>query len=323
MKRIAKTPATPVVKSLSCSWMNGEGNGGRDRHRLSIGTGAVSGIPADGSQRLLDAQDLGERRAPDLELLLGRLARAEHALELVPGRRRARARRGRAVALGPREDLDGERRARRARPRACAAGPGRSTTRAQQRGAGEVRGQQRRHQVRAAAVVLLGGVAASASSVLVGARSPCARRRGRPRGRRRAGRRVDGSDDSARPARSRRPRPRIAPAQHACRRAPRRPSRRAPRVLEGQLRLGQRALDERDDGDRLAEAHDAAQRRRRVSTRRAGAACGPRRPRSSPSRRRTAAAQCVGPCTSRPLRSAMPPRRSFWLSIERHRASPC
>src|SRR5205085_10475347 len=30
-----------------------------------------------------------------------------------------------------------------------------------------------------------------------------------------------------------------------------------------------------------------------------------------PSRRRTAAAQCVGPWTSRPLRSAMPPRRSL------------
>ena len=31
----------------------------------------------------------------------------------------------------------------------------------------------------------------------------------------------------------------------------------------------------------------------------------------SPSRPRTAAAQCVGPCTSSPLRSAMPPSRSF------------
>src|SRR3954451_15481170 len=30
-----------------------------------------------------------------------------------------------------------------------------------------------------------------------------------------------------------------------------------------------------------------------------------------PSRRRTDAAQCVGPWTSRPLRSAMPPRRSL------------
>ena len=32
-----------------------------------------------------DAQDLGQRGAPDLELLLGGLARAHHPLDLVPG----------------------------------------------------------------------------------------------------------------------------------------------------------------------------------------------------------------------------------------------
>ena len=61
------------------------------------------------------------------------------------------------------------RRSRRAGTAAPASGDGRSTARAQQRGAGQVGGQQRRHQVRAAAVVLLGRVARVAGALLVGA----------------------------------------------------------------------------------------------------------------------------------------------------------
>ena len=58
------------------------------------------------SARRFDAQDLGQRRAADLELLLGRLARAQDALELVPGPAQRARQGGLLVALGPREDLD-------------------------------------------------------------------------------------------------------------------------------------------------------------------------------------------------------------------------
>src|SRR5690348_17996305 len=57
----------------------------------------------------LDAQDLLERGAAHLELLVRRLARAEQPLDLVT-RAAQQTRRGRArVALGPDEHLHGER----------------------------------------------------------------------------------------------------------------------------------------------------------------------------------------------------------------------
>ena len=103
------------------------------------------------------AQDLRERGAPDLELALVRLARADHALDLEAGAadrpRGARL----AVALAPREDLDG--RGGRGERDGAAGQRARPLDGApQQQRAGDVGGEHRRDQVRAAAVVLLVGV---------------------------------------------------------------------------------------------------------------------------------------------------------------------
>src|SRR5690348_12306019 len=116
---------------------------------------AVSAL--DALRSALHAQYLREGSAADLELQIRRLARAEHALQLVAGTAQRAGQRGVAVALGPREDLD-----RRADRRQLDGGPGERRRvldgAPQQRGAGEVGRQQRRDEVRATAVVLLGGV---------------------------------------------------------------------------------------------------------------------------------------------------------------------
>ena len=83
-----------------------------------------------------------------------------------------------------------------------------------------------------------------------------------------------------------------------------------PRLLERQLRLGQAPLQRRQDRDRLERAApgrgEAGSRSVLPISRLRSAATF-----SDPSGRRTAHAQVVGPCTSTPFRSAIPPRRSF------------
>ena len=240
-----------------------------------------------------------------------RSARAvpEHALELVArpaqGARAARCRRGARSRRRPRRP----RRSTPARPRPPASGDGRSTTRAQQRGAGEVGGQQRRHQVRAAAVVLLGGVARVGRRPARRRRSPCARRRGRRRGRRRAAPPATGASESAAAAASP-PTPRARRRSASRRRAVARHRDEHVASWKGSRASRQRALDQRDHRHRLAQADHAARAGERVDAPRTRG-LGPEATAIAPSAARTAAAQCVGPWTSRPLRSAMPPRRSF------------
>ena len=169
-------------------------------------------------------------------------------------RARRRCRRGARSRRRPRRRCPSD-----ATPTAiCAAGPGRLERAAQQRGAGEVRRQQRRHEVRAAAVVLLRGVGGVGGVGLVGGDrlvldavvlgELAAAQRDEARQQR--DRRDDrlGADAGLHRA-----------AQERARRPPRRPS--SPSTLtswNGQLGLRQRALDERDDEHRLAEAHDPA-----------------------------------------------------------------
>ena len=248
-------------------WRHGEVRG----HGRSIGQPGIQCERFDSTRRISC-----ERGAPDLELRPPSGSRVPSTrCSSWPGRRSARAAARAGVALGPREDLDGDAERRQRRPRRCAAGAGPLDRAAQQRGAGEVRRQQRRHQVRAAAVVLLGRVARVGGVRARRRRSPCARRRGRRRARRRAARRGSAASESAATAASP-PAPRVA-ARAAARPPARGGGHRAEDlgVLERQLRLGQRALDERDDDDRLAEAHDAARRPATVVDALQRAACGP------------------------------------------------
>ena len=231
------------------------------------------------------------------------------------------------VALAPREHLDGDRgggerdRAAGHRARLLERPP-------QQHRAGQVGGEHRRDQVRAAAVVLLGGRRPRPRSPARRPRSTCARRRGRRRARRRA----------ARTARARRTTSAAIdspPAPRRCRRASA-PVIEAPAatpITEASWN-GSRA----EGSARLTSGITAIASPRRTTPRTPGtpsarvqrAACARRRPRPRPCAVRTAAAQCVGPCTSSPLRSAIPPRRSFSVgsvmpaasSAARGRSSP-
>ena len=81
------------------------------------------------------------------------------------------------------------------------------------------------------------------------------------------------------------------------------------RLLERQLRLGQVLLDRGQHRHRLGKR--AGPRRSGLSILFATSHFGRAATFSVPSGRRTAHAQAVGPCTSTPLRSAIPPRRSF------------
>src|SRR5215210_2948972 len=222
---------------------------------------------------VLHAQDLRERGAPDLELALVRLARADHALDLEAGAadrpRGARL----AVALAPGEDLDG-RGGRRERDGAARQRPRALDDLAQQQRAGDVGGQHRRDQVRAAAVVLLVGVGRVGGvvgrlvggdrlvldAVVLGQLAAAQREHG---GRERDQR---GGGLAARAAH--------APAQLGA--AEGRGGRDADhgRALERELGGGHRALDERDDRERLAEAHDAAHARDAVDALHARLAAG-------------------------------------------------
>ena len=179
----------------------------------------------------------------------------------------------------------------------------------EQQRARQVGGEHRRHQVRAAALVLLLRVARVVVVGLVGgdrlvldavvggqlAAAQREQRRARARSARTPARR-------RRPARGglqQRARERRAggDADHA-------------RVLEGQLGLRQPPLDQRDaprTPRRAARARAGRGRRRAAVTR----GLGPERDLDEPSLARTAAAQCVGPWTSSPLRRAIPPRRSL------------
>ena len=113
------------------------------------------------------------------------------------------------------------------------------------------------------------------------------------------------------------PGPRAAPAHGRAARRGRDGGERHARVLEGQPRLGQRALDERHDRERLGQPRHAAHARGRPRRRRAGAACARRPPRSSrrggarprpTSSARGRAGRCRAPC--RRGAAAQPPSRS-------------
>ena len=129
-------PRDDLQDMLAClgGGVAGHSEQGRcSKHAWCIGSlsGFLQPRAADESARRFDAQDLGQRGAADLELLLGRLARAQHALELVPGP--AQRARQRGVARGARTT----RRPRRRR-RSTRAGPRRrpAATGAPPRGAG-------------------------------------------------------------------------------------------------------------------------------------------------------------------------------------------
>src|SRR5829696_7211596 len=203
----------------------------------------------------LGAQDLGERGAADLELALVGLARADHALQSEAGLP-DRAREPRlGVALAPREHLDrhggggeGDRPAgHRARP---------LERPAEQQRARDVGGEHRRDEVRAAALVLLGGVARVVGPLLVGGDRLVldavvgGELAAAQREQRRDDREERGDRLAARPAE---PLLRERPGQRGAGR-----DADDGEVLERQPRGGQRALDERDHGQRLAEAHDPA-----------------------------------------------------------------
>src|SRR5215211_2589233 len=103
------------------------------------------------------AQDLGERGPADLELALVGLPRADDPLDLEAGAADGAGGARLAVALAPREHLDGGGR-RGDRDRPAGQRPRPLDDLAQQHGAGDVGGEHRRDEVRAAAVVLLVGV---------------------------------------------------------------------------------------------------------------------------------------------------------------------
>src|SRR4051794_8546646 len=106
---------------------------------------------------LLHPEDLGERGAADLELALVGLARADQALDLEPGAAEGARGAGVRVALAPGEDLDGG--GGRSDRHGAAGHRARPLDHApQQQRAGDVGGEHRRHEVRAAAVVLLVGL---------------------------------------------------------------------------------------------------------------------------------------------------------------------
>jgi hypothetical protein len=144
----------------------------------------------------------------------------------------------------------------------------------QQRGARDVGGKQRRHQVRSAAVVLLGRVGGVLVAVLVGGdrlvldavvgRQLAAAQReegGQQRDRRSGGLAADAARAPTQDG------PGDGSAGHHA---------DGPHVLERQPRLGQRALDQGDHGHRLGQADHATragQLRHRPAQVRLGAGC--------------------------------------------------
>ena len=117
---------------------------------------------------LLDPEDLAQRGHPDLELLRGWLLGGDQALDLVARAVEGPGGRGLGVALAPGEHLRGDRGAgdtdRRPRDRAgLLEGP------LEQQLAGRREHQHRRHQVGAAALVLLGRRGRVVRAGLVGA----------------------------------------------------------------------------------------------------------------------------------------------------------
>ena len=277
-------------------------------HRQAEDAGSSGGRGA-AQAGALHAEDLGQGRAPHLELLGRGLAGADGALDLVAG-----------PAQQPREGGVGWRSDQAKTSTATAALPGRRSPRrparagrraARRRCPSAGRGQHRRHQVGAAAVVLLVGVGGVAVvlvggdrlvlDAVVGGQVAAAQRQQRrgqadqrpppPRGRDRA-RRSSGSRAAGGAA------------------APMAPSVRTSCI--GSCASGSARLT----SGITAIASASFTTPRRPGTPLGGAAaegraCGPTRPRARRSRVRTAAAQWVGPCTSSPLRSAMPPSRSL------------
>ena len=139
-------------------------------------------------------------------------------------------------------------------------------------------------------------------------RSPCARPRGRRPGRRRAAPSAPASGSRA-PPRASRPTVR-APAARMAWPAERGRAHRADRagVLHGELRGGQRPLDQRDHRHRLGELQHAADARHARQRGRSGAACGRTRPGSRPRRRARPPPSASG--RARAGRCAAPSRRA-------------
>ena len=231
-------------------------------------------------------------------------------LELVA---RLRERAGERLARGSAPSSRRSRSRRRAPPSDAAARAGPRYSRGH-RGRDGVRSGRRREQrpdqVRAAALVL----ARARLVVLVACRSRCARRRGTRRGRCRAATSSAGASASRPGSELLRDRPEPRAADDADADGAREHRGEHARLLERQLRLGQAPL----------AARAGRRSPRRAARARAGSGsrscCRSSRLRSAatfsvPSGRRTAHAHEVGPCTSTPFRSAIPPRRSFSSAI--------
>ena len=271
---------------------------------------AVASPAAVALAAVLDAEDLGQRRDADLELLGRRLLGRQVALDLAAGRVERLGQRGAVVAVAPGEHLHRERGAAEADRGARQRARPLDQPLQQHRAAG---GEQhhRRDQVGAAAVVLLGHRRRVLDPLLVGGDrlvlDPV------------VGGQVavaEGDHGRHRPERLHDPlaqRRARHPAAQRGGRDQRRPDRgKHPPVLEGQPRRRQPPPHQRQHRHRLGQfqrppqpRHPPGQLRRQLGFP-LGGDHAPRRPRS-----RTAAAQCVGPWISRPLRSAMPPSRSF------------
>ena len=210
----------------------------------------------------LDAQDLGQRGAPDLELALVGLARADEALDLEARALERAGERRAGVALGPREDLDGGRRGgerdRAAGERAGLLHRRRSSSVPARLAAsiGATRCEPQRSCSLAASrgVVVVGLVGADRLVLDAVVGGELAAAQGEQRGHERDGGRGGLAAGAAHAAAQQRRRPAT--------RRPRRPS--TPASWNGSRASGSAALDERDDGQRLGQAHDAAHAGHRV-----------------------------------------------------------
>ena len=224
----------------------------REPEDLRAQPGALGGAQ-DGAP--LRPDDLVERGAPDLELVLGRLAGAQHPLQLVAGPAQQLRRHRVLVALRPGEHLDRDAQ-RRQRDRALRDRARRRRHAPQQRGAREVGGEHRRHEMRPAAVVLLRGVRRVAVGLVGGDRLVLD---AVPLGDLAAAQGDDAGHDRDRGEHRLRARPPGADAAHdlaARARGGDRPDHL--RVLPRQTRLRQPLLHERQHDDRLGQAQQAA-----------------------------------------------------------------
>ena len=265
-------------------------------------------VPAWGLRTLfgLDAEDLGQRRRPTSSWRSSGSRVPTRRWISNPGRRSRRA--ARVSALRSHQAKTSTAAAVEARATAPpATGPGRSTTRRSSSVPARLEasiGATRCEPQRSCSFVASAASSASASYAPIALCStPWYAASSPPRSANSAGaKEMQAGGHLARGAAQ-------PPAQHGP------PDRRAGRdgehgrVLERQLGLGQALLDQRDHGEGLAEARDAADAGDAVGRAQARLAAAGDLDRARLVR--TAAAQWVGPWMSRPLRRAIPPRRSF------------